>query len=622
MNEPSDSNVENKIKQFPNPVAPNTITSKSNYRICNGCLKEISNTSNICPHCGTHKGYIRFVGKSLGWIAGLMILLNFIPDFREIVNLIVDPYQQNRMVTMQVKASEALREAKEYQAAWEQLDVAQKKLDNVESRPKDLVLARHNLARTWLLNARILGRESFKDIADLISPIIADATSTGSNLNQAENKAMLAYTQYLRARSEPIHANVVSLYRQALKIDPKCALAHLLMGHYLVGFNNDLDQGLKHLATAVDLKATTDQLGYISARTWQLTSISNYIMSIHYLDQEGFARWSPGASALLQVANEMRIKGEPLPLGNETDSHHRNRFWHRIQRLYKTALSDRDQFNNLLSAIPPEDHIATLEWLQNQHPDGILDPFLVYASARLHEQQGDTKAAVIAYRSTQPKHYRLTGIWDKALLRLTGQSARSLQERDPWAYRAQVMESNLPTDKIFTKVFDEVADYMTRHDQGIRRFGNEALVAVSAGIENIAKTNLGEAVFDDQGVLAELSLYRAKLLLAFERQDEALVTLDGWQDRLPIGSSIRSNILMTLAVAHAQNIETSKDPQTEKNKALALLKEAIEVEGYTNWARIRWFDDLSPLYSAPEYKSLLARHGRKVEWVFQESTNE
>lgn len=127
MNEPSNSNIVNSNKQSPESTVQNTAIPQSNTWVCNGCLEEISSTDKICPHCGTHKGYLRFISKSLGVIAGIIILLNFIPDFRKLVNLIVDPYQQSRMVTMQIKASEALLGTHEYQAAWKMLDAAKKK---------------------------------------------------------------------------------------------------------------------------------------------------------------------------------------------------------------------------------------------------------------------------------------------------------------------------------------------------------------------------------------------------------------------------------------------------------------------------------------------------------------
>ena len=611
MNESSDSNVENSNKQSPESTVPNTVTPQLHTRICNGCLEEISSTDKICPLCGTHKGYLRFISKSLGVIAGIIILLNFIPDFRKLVNLIVDPYQQSRMVTMQIKASETLLGTHEYQAAWKLLDAAQNKIDNTTHFiPKDLELARHNLARTWLLNARVVDDESFNEITKLIIPVVAVSTWNETKQNKAENKAMVAFTRFLQSRENLIAGDLVNLYQQALDTDPKCALAHLLLGNYLVVFKNDFDQGQKHLATAINLSATTNQLKNISVRKWQLSSITGYIQRDRPLDKDSQQRKFSGVSALIQIANAMRINAELLPVGEEGGSYNRYRLWHSFQSIYRTKAGNKDEFKNILQILPAEDHIATIAWLQNQHPDGKSDPFLDFATATLHEQQGNIQAAIQTYQRIQSQDVRFKALWDEPLIRLTGKSAVSLEQRDPWAYRAEVMGRKLPTDKTFIAVMDYVSYYMTTHDQGTRGFDKEALIAISASIKNITKTG-----FNDLEILAKLSLFRAKLLLALERHGEALKTLDNWPDKLVIGSSNRGNILVILAVAYGQTIKNSKNPQAVTKKAVALLKEAVEVEGFADWARIRWFDDLSPLYSAPEYKNLLAQHGRKVEWV-------
>ncbi len=609
MNDKYNSNAKNDAANSLGIVPPDHIKMDVQMQECISCCEEINLLAKKCPYCNSLQGKLRVYTVWFKWVIGVLTLITFIFGARQLVKMALGSFEEKHIIETRLLASEALCRVKEYGAAWKQLDAAYSLVPgNIE-----LDNLRFRLARSWLLNASVIsGVSTFKDITDNVTPVIAYFAESESDSSRAASKALLAYAQYLRSREEIYHGDLTSIYRDALTIDPDCTLAHLLLGHYLVSYSEDLDAGLNHLAKAVEL-VSTEPLEGISVRKWQLNSIDNYIGGFSFINQQNIKSLYKGYFALIRVVNEMRQNGEMLPEEENEMFASRNRHWEIICRVYDSASKHKPElFDSLLHVIATEEHLATLKWLQKQFSKKYPTPLFV-AMARLQEELGDTSGAVVSWNSFK-SNFWFEEKRDEALLRLTGKPYRPLKARDQWAHLIQIIGSENFDSKEFVQAMDMLNKYVESHNVGMRDFDEKALKAVNAGLENIFGLKLTDSTSELQDIAFRLILYRGKLLLASGQIKDAFSTLDQWYTQIPSGHPVRSELLIVLAVVHAQRVIVSLDKDSERRKGVALLREAVEVEHYADWARIRWSKDLEPLYSSTEYADFLKNHGRKVEW--------
>ncbi len=155
--------------------------------------------------------------------------------------------------------------------------------------------------------------------------------------------------------------------RAALKQDPKNVYAHAMLGNWLLQTNGDFDEAMRHFDAAV---ATGRERPMV--RTFELGGFED-------LDHKG------ARAALLRVANAMRKDGEPLDQGDKA----------RIRSdCFDSALDDRGEWTESLTAVPPDEEWATYQWLDVNPDADYQHAMRRFVEASLLEMGGDRKGAL------------------------------------------------------------------------------------------------------------------------------------------------------------------------------------------------------------------------------------
>lgn len=573
-------------------------------RACIACLESIPAVARRCPECGAPQRAPGPGARLLKLASVIFALLTFVLGVRQLTNMAIARFSRGATLELHVEVARELIRLGEYAAAWNQLEGAPRDARTTEVR---LQLARH-----WMLDASELeSGMSLGELAKRLALVIAPAATSGAPRQRADCQALLAYAQVMRGREEPVASGaVVQLFEEALAEDDTSAMAHMLYGHYLVSYENELENGLEHLEHAVELEREQPDPA-LPTRQWQLSALNNFRRSNRHRSDEPSAA-NPGWQArvaLLRFANDLRTAAEWTPAdgtGLHQDALDVDRDWRRLIDAYD--LSSAEALAELRRALPPAEHMALLAWLEAEGPGSARISQRAYVSAMLHEDLGDTAAAVAALVSTPP-HYRLRDAFDELHQRLTGRPLGPLSERDPWAYRAEVLARAEPGDSELVEVFEQLELYMHLHRRGRRWSDAESLHAIAGGRRAFAeRQRQADSQNDEVRELdRQLALYEGELLLAAGRATEAVSTLELLVQEMPAGHALRGRALVELAAAHA----TTAD-EAGLAASVARIREAVEEEEWSDWAWIRWRPMLGPLHARADYVALLERHGRRA----------
>jgi tetratricopeptide (TPR) repeat protein len=219
-----------------------------------------------------------------------------------------------------------------FAAAWPRLQ----ELAAQYPRRREVGEVRADCAMRWLREIRVqVGKESFSDIVKEVQPAIVAELSTATGSRAADLRAHLGWAEYLRSRDGAADADPVPQYRRALDIDPDNVYARAMWGHNLMLAGRE-QAALAHFSAALE---SGRERGFV--RTMELASMTSRI---------GLA---PNA---VRVADEMRRGQEPL------DPTMPGRLWSSAYSglLFNASPETRARF---LALLPPEDHLATFDWL-------------------------------------------------------------------------------------------------------------------------------------------------------------------------------------------------------------------------------------------------------------------
>jgi hypothetical protein len=168
-------------------------------------------------------------------------------------------------------------------------------------------------------------------------------------------------------------------YRRAIEIDPKNVFAHAMWGFQIVVFGYSLAEAKQHFAIALESDRKREYV-----REMQMSAMLA-------------SRTDERQIEAVQLANEIRSRGETMPLGDPYSPIARNLWDIYRERLTKRPRGDDESRLRLqfLAALPPTDHLATFRWLYPDQNKGkeFNDRLYRLLLEQLQEHGGDPAGA-------------------------------------------------------------------------------------------------------------------------------------------------------------------------------------------------------------------------------------
>jgi Flp pilus assembly protein TadD len=235
--------------------------------------------------------------------------------------------------------------------------------------------AQEDMAMDWIRNVRV---ESGKSFAEAIKPaltVIDAALPSASGVRRADLLAHAGWATFLLQRDGDSRLNPTETYQEALSVDPVNPYANAMLAHWVLLQDDDVPRAVKLFETATQSGRALD-----AVRVLQWAGYGN--VSTPETDVER-----------VRLADAMRRANEKLSGGQA------QALW----APYYFALSpSRDQERrSLLNAIPPGDHIRTLEWAFADYAakDDSRRQTIRYYVALLDAEAGRTGEALAGLRA-------------------------------------------------------------------------------------------------------------------------------------------------------------------------------------------------------------------------------
>jgi tetratricopeptide (TPR) repeat protein len=275
---------------------------------------------------------------------------------REIDRLLTDE-------AVQIKASD-------YESAWKTLGQAA----DVDPKSERVEQAQEDAAMLWLEMIRISGDQTFTSITKKLEPVlIRGVTTTKSPQRQADLQAHLGWSYFLRSRESGGGPDPESAYREALQKDPGNPYAHAMWGHWILWNHGSEKQASAHFAAAMT-----------TSRAVSRSYLRSLELSAYHNEETPEAHFE-----LIHIANDIRKDSGELDAPWPHDL--LNVYWE-----YVAIPNERRK--EFLNAIPPQDHVATFDWLVQREGGNDLGTHAYIRSALL-EAAGRKDEALASYRA-------------------------------------------------------------------------------------------------------------------------------------------------------------------------------------------------------------------------------
>jgi hypothetical protein len=236
--------------------------------------------------------------------------------------------------------------------------------------------AQEDVAMEWIRNVRVeSGKSSFTDAIKPALAIVDAALPSATGVRRADLLSHSGWATFLIYRDGNRQLEPAEWYREALAIDAANPYANAMLAHWTLFRDDDLTAAMKLFDTAVASGRALD-----AVRTLQWAGYAN-------TDAEGVN------AARVRLADSMRRGGEALNT-------------RQAQALYNPyyfampAPRGRDR-QELLAAIPPDDHLALLTWAFDDYlrGDDGRRRNIRYYEALLHERAGRAPRAIQELRA-------------------------------------------------------------------------------------------------------------------------------------------------------------------------------------------------------------------------------
>ena len=240
--------------------------------------------------------------------------------------------------------------------------------------------AQEDVAMEWIRGVRVEnGTSSFGEAIKPALNVVDAALPAATGSRRADLLAHTGWATFLLWRDGDRRLNPKDAYQEALSIDPGNPFANAMLAHWTLFQDHDAVPAATNLfATAVKANRALD-----AVRTLQWAAYSN-------------ADSNPEAVAeRIRLANTMRLNGEPLNMRQAQT------LW---GPYYFATLPGRESERRLLlDALPPGDHISTVNWAFTDYAtkDESRLRTIRYYVALLHAQGGQAERAAEELRALE-----------------------------------------------------------------------------------------------------------------------------------------------------------------------------------------------------------------------------
>ena len=284
--------------------------------------------------------------------------------------------EQSQRVATLTRQAELQAGSGNYLSAWNFLEQAAA----IDSASKDVIDAQERLAMEWLDNARgsqLTG--NLKEIAEKVTPVLSRGAVAGKGERAADLMAHLGWADFLRSREGVGGLDPTQNYRRAIEMDPDNVYAHTMWGFDILRRCGSIAEANRHFAIALKPKERRDYVRHMQISGFLWTCNPEY------------------ENEAIRVANAIRLAGESMPAGipDRPDA------W-RLWNIYYDHLVNKEARQQFLSALSPQDHLATFRWLypESEVPKDKLELY-DYMLAQFYELNGDRSNALALYRRLQ-----------------------------------------------------------------------------------------------------------------------------------------------------------------------------------------------------------------------------
>jgi tetratricopeptide (TPR) repeat protein len=257
----------------------------------------------------------------------------------------------------------------EYAEAWESFSQAA----TLNENDPELRTAHEDLAMEWLDNIRIKEGQTVSQMLAPITPILDRGLLTAEPNRKADLQAHIGWATFLRSRDNGESTmQPEEDYRKTLSLDPGNPYANAMLGHWILWRTKDVAAARQHFDAAIAAGRAEN-----CVRKLQLAALEN----THTVEAE---------LEMISVANEMRKNGQPVEPENKSG----------IWFVYYLFLRDSGEYKTaeLLCVIPPEEHLATFQWLFENAPNAAEGQRMYYLGL-LYEACGKRAEALQTFKS-------------------------------------------------------------------------------------------------------------------------------------------------------------------------------------------------------------------------------
>lgn len=322
--------------------------------------------------------------KPLKWIAAITAVITLVLGLNQVVRVFAEVGERQRQLAELQAVADRQREVGDYPAAWASLERALVAADQgsflaklsgrLDAPRLALRKSQEDLAMAWLRDVRVPEGSNFADVVDPLLVVITRGSIDAEGVREADLLAHLGWAYFLKSRDVGTDVDPARSYLQALAIDPDNPYANAFWGHWIVWQRGSIEQANRHFAAAL---ASGREHDFV--RRLQLAALRNYTAPEFEM-------------ALLRAIDDMRRNGEVIDEG--TRRH--------LFGVYLAAFNSDAYLRQMLSALPPQQHIETIRALYfDEGFDESQAPQRDAMIALFQEHAGDREGALATWRAVR-----------------------------------------------------------------------------------------------------------------------------------------------------------------------------------------------------------------------------